>query len=211
MKSTLINMVLVLFAITAIASASVGGIYILTKEPIAIATENAKKEALAQVLPAFDETTMAEIELDGLNLEVYTATAAGSVVGYAINTATTSGFSGLFRLMVGLDTEGKVLNVNVLSHSETPGLGSKMADEDNSLLLSVKDKNIKEINWAMKKNNGDIDALTAATISSVAYADAMQRAMAAFEQVATTNEEVAPIEEEPIAEEAECQKGESNE
>ncbi len=185
MKSTLINMVIVLFAITAIAAASVGGVYLLTKEPIAIATENAKKEALAQVLPAFEQTTMSALSLDGLDLEVYTATAAsGEVVGYAINTATMSGFSGLFRLMVGLDTDGTVINVNVLSHSETPGLGSKMADEENSLLMSVKDKKINDINWGMSKNGGDIDALTAATISSVAYADAVQRAMNAYNQVA---------------------------
>ncbi|MFI3286421.1 MAG: RnfABCDGE type electron transport complex subunit G [Rikenellaceae bacterium] len=183
MKSTLTNMVLVLFAITAIASASVGGIYILTKEPIAIATENAKKAALAQVLPSFDETTMEVITLDELDIEVYTATSGDAIVGYAINTATTSGFSGLFRLMVGVDTEGKVLNVNVLSHSETPGLGSKMTEEGNSLLMSIKDKKLNDINWAMSKNGGDIDALTAATISSVAYADAMQRAMNAYNQV----------------------------
>ncbi len=190
-------MVLVLFAITAIASASVGGIYILTKEPIAIATENAKKEALAQVLPSFEETTMTNLTIDDLNIELYTATSGGEVVGYAINTATMSGFSGLFRLMVGVDTEGKLLNVNVLSHSETPGLGSKMADEGNSLLSSVKDKKLSDINWAMSKNGGDIDALTAATISSVAYADALKRAMDAYNQVANQT--------------TECQKGECNE
>ncbi len=199
MKSTLMNMVLVLLVITAIASASVGGVYILTKEPIALANENAKKEALSQVLPAFENTEMTNVSLDGLEIEVYTATAAsGEVVGYAVNTATMSGFSGLFRLMVGLDTQGTVLNVNVLSHSETPGLGSKMTDEGNSLLMSVKDKNIKDINWDMKKNGGDIDALTAATISSMAYADAMQRAMAAYEQVANNGAESS-------------EKGESNE
>ncbi len=184
MKSTLTNMVLVLLTITAIAAASVGGVYIVTKEPIAIATENAKKAALAQVLPSFDETDMSTLALDELEIEVYTATAAGEVVGYAINTATMSGFSGLFRLMVGLDTTGKVINVNVLSHSETPGLGSNMTNEGNSLLMSIKDKDINTIDWRMSKNGGDIDALTAATISSVAYADAVERAMKAFNQVA---------------------------
>ncbi|MFI3323645.1 MAG: RnfABCDGE type electron transport complex subunit G [Rikenellaceae bacterium] len=194
MKSTLTNMVLVLLAITAIASASVGGIYMLTKEPIAIAQENAKKEALAQVLPAFDQTEMSTMTLDAMEIEIYTASQAGEVVGYAINTATMSGFSGLFRLMVGLDTAGNVLNVNVLSHNETPGLGSKMADEGNSLLSSVQGKQINALNWAMSKNGGDIEALTAATISSVAYADAMQRAMNAYNQVTSS--------------EAVCQKGE---
>ncbi len=190
MKSTLTNMVLVLLAITAIASASVGGIYILTKEPIAIATENAKKAALEQVLPAFEQTQISEVTIDEIPLEIYTATsAAGEIVGYAINTATKSGFSGEFRLMVGLSPEGKVLNVNVLSHNETPGLGSKMADEGNSLLMSVKDRIIGEINWAMSSAGGDIDALTAATISSMAYADAMQRAMTAYNQVSNNGAE----------------------
>ncbi|MFR9523252.1 MAG: RnfABCDGE type electron transport complex subunit G [Rikenellaceae bacterium] len=187
MKSTLINMVLVLFAITAIASASVGGIYLLTKEPIALAEENAKLAALEQVLDglAFEQTTMEAITLDDLELEIYTAqSSAGDVIGYAINTATMKGFSGLVRLMVGIKADGTVNNVNVISHNETPGLGSKMADEGNSLLGSVQNKNIGTINWEMTKNNGDIEALTAATISSVAYADAMQRAMAAYNQVA---------------------------
>ncbi len=205
-------MVLVLLAITAIASASVGGIYILTKEPIAIATENAKKEALAQVLPSFDQTTLSNVSLDGLDLELYTATLGGEVVGYAINTATMSGFSGLFRLMVGVDTEGKVVNVNVLSHSETPGLGSKMADEGNSLLMSIKDKKLGDINWAMSKNGGDIDALTAATISSVAYADAVERAMRAYNQVAKQCQvEETATQEEIVVEETESQKGECDE
>lgn len=180
-------MVVVLLAITAIASASVGGIYILTEEPIALAEQNAKKAALAQVLPPFENTEVENLKIDELDIEVYTATNGSEVVGYAINTATMSGFSGFFSLMVGLTPEGEVINVNVLKHSETPGLGSKMTDEGNSLLMSIKDRNLNDINWNMKKEGGDIDALTAATISSRAYADAMQRAMAAFNQV-TSNE-----------------------
>ncbi len=180
-------MVLVLFAITLIASASVGGIYLLTKEPIAIAEQNAKKAALEQVLPSFDETSMQSINLDALDIEIYTATQGGSVVGYAINTATMSGFSGLIRLMVGISPEGEVLNVNVLSHAETPGLGSKMTDEGNPLLLSVLKKNINDIVYKVKKDDksGDFDSLTAATISSRAYADAIERAKSAYNQVAT--------------------------
>ncbi len=195
-------MVLVLLVITAVASASVGGIYILTKEPIAVATENAKNAALAQVLPTFDLTEMTTLSLDDLELEVYTATSAGEVVGYAVNTATMKGFSGLFRLMVGLDTNGTVVNVNVLSHNETPGLGSKMAEQGNSLLASIKDKSINAINWAVSKSGGDIEALTAATISSVAYADAMERAQRAYNQIsASATEEVTEATEC-------CQKGE---
>lgn len=187
-------MVLVLFTITLIASASVGGIKILTEQPIAVAKENAKKEALEQVLPAFDEVSEPEkLDLDGLEIEAYTATNKGEVVGYAINTATNNGFSGLIRLMVGISPEGKVLNVNVLSHAETPGLGSKMTEDNNPLLLSVKDKNVNDIKYQVKKDNpkADFDALTAATISSRAYADAMQRAKDAFNQVTKAAEKGA--------------------
>ena len=186
MKSTLPNMVLVLFTITLIASASVAGIKILTEEPIAAAKENAKKEALAEVLPAFDEVSEPEkLTIDALDVEVYTATNSGEVIGYAVDTATKNGFSGLIRLMVGISPDGKVLNVNVLSHAETPGLGSKMTEENNPLLLSVKDKNVNEMTYQVKKDNSnaDFDALTAATITSRAYADAMQRAQKAFNQI----------------------------
>lgn len=180
-------MVLVLFAITLIASASVGGIYLLTKEPIALAEQNAKTAALAQVLPSFEETSMQTLTLDELDIEVYTATAGGAVVGYAINTATMNGFSGLIRLMVGISPEGEVLNVNVLSHAETPGLGSKMTDEGNPLLASIQNKMLNDIVYKVKKDDksGDFDSLTAATISSRAYVDAIERAKSAYNQVTT--------------------------
>ncbi len=184
-------MVVVLFTITFIASASVGGIFILTKEPIAQAEVAAKNAALANVLPVFDQTESEVLKLDDMDIEVFTALNGSDVVGYAINTATKNGFSGLFTLMVGVSPEGEVLNVNVLKHSETPGLGSKMTEEGNSLLKSIQNRNLKDINWAMKKEGGDIDALTAATISSRAYADALQRAMTAYKQVANKGQKGA--------------------
>jgi electron transport complex protein RnfG len=79
--------------------------------------------------------------------------------------------------------QGKILNVNVLSQAETPGLGTKMAEPENVLLKSVRGKNPAEINLAVKKDGGDVDALTAATISSRAYVDAVARAYEAFTQV----------------------------
>ena len=107
---------------------------------------------------------------------------------------TKQGFSGVVRLMVGFTPEGEVVNVNVLEQSETPGLGTKMADEGNPLLMSVKGQKLEEKKLvdgklAVRKDGGDVDALTAATISSRAYVDAMARAYAAYKQIA---EGVAP-------------------
>ena len=177
MKSTLLNMTAVLFGITLVASAGVGFVNMITVEPIAAAKEAATLAALNEVLPAFDATTTEELTIDDMPIVVYTATSAGSVSGYAVQSMTKQGFGGVIRLMVGFTPEGEVVNVNVLEQTETPGLGTKMADEGNVLLTSVKGRKLeskKLVNGrlAVTKDGGDVDALTAATISSRAYVDA---------------------------------------
>ena len=180
MKSTLFNMVAVLFTITLIASAGVGAVNMITEQPIAEAKQAATTAALANVLPAFDENSVSEQEIDGLPIKVYTATSGEAVVGYAVETLTKSGFGGSIRLMVGFLPDGNIYNVNVLEQAETPGLGSKMCDEGNALISSIKDKNAFTLEFKVKKDGGELDALTAATISSRAYYDAVARAKEAY-------------------------------
>ena len=185
MKSTLLNMTAVLFGITLVASAGVGVVNMITAEPIAQAKQAATKAALTEVLPPFDGTTSEELTIDEMPITVYTATKGGAVAGYAVQTMTKQGFSGVVRLMVGFTPEGEVVNVNVLEQSETPGLGTKMADEGNPLLMSVKGQKLEEKKLvdgklAVRKDGGDVDALTAATISSRAYVDAINRAWMAY-------------------------------
>lgn len=179
-------MVATLFCITLIASAGVGGIYQLTAEPIAQANAAAVTEALRQVLPAFDQTSEQELTLDQMPIQVYTATQGDQVVGYAVKSMTKNGFGGAITMMVGFDPTGTILNVNVLSQAETPGLGTKMAEPENVLLKSVQGKNPSQMKLSVKKDGGDVDALTAATISSRAYVDAVARAFNAFNEVAQT-------------------------
>ena len=190
MKSTLLNMTAVLFGITLVASAGVGVVNMITAEPIAQAKQAATKAALTEVLPPFDGTTSEELTIDEMPITVYTATKGGAVAGYAVQTMTKQGFSGVVRLMVGFTPEGEVVNVNVLEQSETPGLGTKMADEGNPLLMSVKGQKLEEKKLvdgklAVRKDGGDVDALTAATISSRAYVDAINRAWMAYRSVAS--------------------------
>jgi electron transport complex protein RnfG len=136
---------------------------------------------LGDVLPAFDAVTPAETTLDGLQVVINTATSAtGEIVGYAVETVTQKGFSGEFRRMVGFEPDGNVRAVKVLSHNETPGLGSKMGDEGNVLFASFAGRNPAEMNLAVRKDGGDVDALTAATITSRAYVDAVARAFNAM-------------------------------
>ena len=180
MESSLKNMVLVLFTITLVASAAVGGVYMITKEPIAQAKVAAVNNALQQVLPQYEATTSQTIEVNSLPIVAHTATVADKAVGYAVESISKNGFGGTVRLMVGFDTKGNIININVLEQKETPGLGTKMTEENNVLLLSLKDKNAAEVNMTVKKDGGDIDALTAATISSRAYAEAVAVAYEAF-------------------------------
>ena len=181
MKSTLFNMVAVLFTITLIASAGVGAVNMITEEPIAAAKAQATTEAVANVLPEFDNNEVSEQTIDNMSIKVYTATNASGVVGYAVESMTKNGFGGAIRMMVGFLPDGKIYNVNVLEQAETPGLGTKMCDEGNALLSSIKDKDADELKFTVKKDGGELDALTAATISSRAYYDAVARAHQAFQ------------------------------
>ena len=184
MKSTLFNMVAVLFTVTLIASAGVGAVNMITADAIAAANAAATTQAVQNVLPAFDATELSEQTIDDMPIVVHKATNGSETVGYAIETMTKNGFGGVIRLMVGLGVDGKILNVNVLQQAETPGLGTKMVDEGNALINSIKDKIVWEVEFKVKKDGGELDALTAATISSRAYYEAVARAYEAF-KVAT--------------------------
>ena len=180
MKSTLFNMVAVLFTVTLVASAGVGAVNMITADAIAEANALATTQAVQNVLPEFDNTEISEQTIDDMTIVVYTATKGADTVGYAVETMSKNGFGGAIRLMVGFGADGKILNVNVLQQAETPGLGTKMADEGNPLLASIQNKNSWEVDFKVKKDGGELDALTAATISSRAYYEAVARAYEAY-------------------------------
>ncbi|MBO4231732.1 MAG: RnfABCDGE type electron transport complex subunit G, partial [Bacteroidales bacterium] len=90
------------------------------------------------------------------------------------------GFGGAFTLMVGFDSEGKILGTEVLSASETPGLGDKINADKSDFSKQFAGKNPAEFQLKVKKDGGDVDAITAATISSRAYCDAVDRAYQSF-------------------------------
>ena len=186
MKSSLLNMVVVLLCITAVTSAAVGLVYSVTEQPIAAAKAQKKVAALAQVLPEFDNAPVDEMQavaMDGDTVRVYTARRGGEIVGYAVESFTNSGFSGLIRLMAGFDPQGNIVGISVLEQAETPGLGAKIADEVNPVKTSFIGRNPAELKMSVKKDGGDIDAITASTISSRAYVQAVNRAYGAFLKV----------------------------
>lgn len=145
----------------------------LTEQPIAEAREAAKQASLAAVLPEYDRTESWQMDAHGNTLTVNKAFSGKKVVGYAVETYSMNGYSGEVRLMVGFDVAGKIINISVLQQKETPGLGANMTKEDNVLLKSFHSKQAADIDMTVRKDGGDVDALTAATISSRAYAEAV--------------------------------------
>ncbi|MDD2563030.1 MAG: RnfABCDGE type electron transport complex subunit G [Salinivirgaceae bacterium] len=177
-ESTFPNMLITLLVITFASATSLGYVYELTKEPIAQAKLNKKIEAIKQVVPTFDNNPndeMYEVAMDnGFILELYPAKMQDSLVGTAVKTFTKNGFSGEIWLMVGFTPDGSIIDVSVLEHKETPGLGTKMAEP--TFKDQFKIKNPTSYKLSVKKDGGDVDAITAATISSRAFCDAVDRA-----------------------------------
>jgi electron transport complex protein RnfG len=184
MESSFKNMVLSLTLISLVASAGLGSVYELTKAPIELSNLSKKIDAIKQVVPEFNNNPFDEMLRlptgEGDSLDVYPAKMNDNIVGYAISTYTRNGFSGDILLMAGFSTDGSIYNITVLEHKETPGLGSKM----NELLFKDQFKNISpsKVVLKVKKDGGQIDAITAATISSRAFCDAIQRAYNALEK-----------------------------
>lgn len=187
-ESTFINMVVTLLLVAGIAAAALGYVYDLTKEPIEAAKLKAQAEAIKQVLPEYDELgnsfkTLAEE--DGDSLEFFPAFKGGELVGTAIKTYTKKGFNGFISVMAGVDNSGNFFGYSILEHNETPGLGSKMGvwfNNTEKQNQSVIGKNPKTSKFIVSKDGGDIDAITASTISSRAFLEALVRAYNSYEK-----------------------------
>jgi electron transport complex protein RnfG len=178
-ESTLLNMVLTLFIISLLSAGALGYVYEITKEPIRKASLKKELKAIQEVVPPFDNSPFDEkFEMEAFDgsgkLEVYPAKKDGKIVGYAVKTFTERGFGGHIDIMVGFLPNGVIENTKVLAHSETPGLGSKMTSE--KFKSQFHGFNPAEKKLIVKKDGGDVDAITAATISSRAFCDALNRA-----------------------------------
>lgn len=178
-ESTFKNMTIALFVITAVAGMAMATVYNVTKEPIAISQKAKIEEAIKNVIPEFDAISDTVImPEDGKDsIKIHRLTKGGVPTGYAIETYTDKGFSGRFSLMVGFKTDGSISNIEVLEHKETPGLGNKIAiPKFKDQFKGLKISEIAGGKLKVKKDGGTVDAITAATISSRAFCDAVNRA-----------------------------------
>jgi electron transport complex protein RnfG len=182
--STLINMILGLGMVALVASALLAVIYSVTKEPIERAKVKKLNEAIQLVSPAFTNDPAVEkytLAIEGNDsLLCYPIRNEGELVATAIRTYSDNGFSGRFYILVGFDNEGEIISTRVLEHAETPGLGDKMEKKKSDWSMQFDGKNPASFDLSVTKDGGDIDGITAATISSRAFCEAVEMAYQAY-------------------------------
>jgi len=195
-KSTFGNMVLVLAGVCLVCSALLGTVYAVTKAPIEASELQKVNAAIAAVTPDFDNVPSEDFR-DVEGGQIYTATLAGEPVGYAIKVSV-GGFGGPLQMMVGFMPDGTVYNTSIISHSETPGLGAKIVDENCAPRVQVIGKNPATNKVAVSKDGGEIDAITASTITSRAFLKGVNAAYDVFKSncLAAAEKPVKPEENE---------------
>ena len=190
-KSSFINMVLTLAIITMVAAVALGAVYNMTLEPIALAKKAARERAIKLVLPAFDSLQSFKVAIPADpkitegnggqdSLEFHRALLDGKLVGVAVSTFSNQGYDPTqIQVMVGFLPDGVIDSTVVTQQKETPGLGTKMTGAKfNGQFAGI---NPVTFNLNVVKDDGQVDAITASTISSRAVCDALRRAYATFE------------------------------
>ncbi|MDD0824550.1 electron transport complex subunit RsxG [Mannheimia sp. AT1] len=169
-KYALILGVIALFC-TAIST----GVYLLTKGRIDSVMAEQQKKLLEEVVPKtyFDNDLLASckaIQLENapyLN-RIYIAKKSEKITAYAIQSTAPDGYSGNIVLLTGIEPNGNVLGVRVLQHQETPGLGDKIETRVSNWILNFSNKLFSlenEVDWKVKKDGGQFDQFTGATIT----------------------------------------------
>ena len=172
-KSNLRNMLLCLTGVCLVCGSLLAAVNAVTKD---IIEETARKNlvaSIAAVLPEGGELSESKAsDAAGIG-EYYVRSSEGAPVAYAVK-STTNGFGGALTLMVGVLPDGTVYNTSVLEHTETPGLGAKCTEEESHFRTQF-----KGFKGALKvtKDGGEIDAITASTITSRAFTLAVKQAV----------------------------------
>ena len=180
LENSLLNMFLSLTVICVVVGGLLGLVADVTAQPIQDAKDAAQKAAIAAVAPEFDAVAEPQTveQPNGVNAIVFAVSKGGEVVGHAVQVTTLKGFGGKVIIMFGFDLEGNITGYNVLDCSnETPGLGAKIPDWfQKGQKGDVIGKNPATNNLTVSKDGGEVDAITAATISSRAFCDAIAQA-----------------------------------
>jgi electron transport complex protein RnfG len=160
-----------------------------TRAPIAEQHRLEMLRALQQVLPPFDNqpdgdtiVLVAGKDKRGRDIErtFYRGRKGNDLSGVAFGVTATEGYGGNIGIMVGVAPDGIVAGIEILTHAETPGLGDKITTE--AFKGQFKGRTLDSVDWRVKKDGGDFDQITGATISPRAVVKAVRAGLVFFKE-----------------------------
>lgn len=180
----ILTITLKLLVISAITALLLAGVNALTAPTIAANNELEKKNAISLIFPDANDIEAADVVSDGVE-SVYIVMKDGDLLGYAASVAPV-GFGGAMDIMVGVNSDGCVEGIKIVSHSETPGLGSRV-DSDSFL------GQYKGLGGNVAVGQ-DVDAITGSTISSEAVTEGVNSALAVFGKIFSETDAIGGLE-----------------
>ena len=183
-KDNIVKNALILFAITIIAGVLLGLTYEVTKEPIKVQQARIKNEALQAVVveaTSFNPMAIEEGVYPGVE-GIYEAVNGTDLIGYAFEMTATEGYGGNISLMVGIATDDTVLGIDIVKHSETPGLGAKADEADfKAEFAGEAADDLAVVKFTPSDNAGDVSSISGATITSKSVTAAVNVAIDYFD------------------------------
>jgi electron transport complex protein RnfG len=178
------------FALLASTMLSMGNFF--TKDAIALRREDDLRNLLEQVIPPdihdnnllSDTTNFPPNVLSEGELTAYRARRQNTVEAVAYETSI-SGYAGPIVLVMGVDRNGSILGVRVVTHAETPGLGDRIESGKSDWLVGFNGRSLHNPDpkgWAVKKDGGEFDQFTGATITPRRTVQAVHQGLEFFEQ-----------------------------
>lgn len=187
------SVMLGLFAV--VTTAAIAGTYLGTRDTILAQERAAQARALLEIVPQsrhdnvmLDDTlVVSDQAFLGLDSEerIFIARKEGKPVAYIFPAVAPDGYSGDIRLIVGVNIDGSVAGVRILTHAETPGLGDKVELKKDDWVLSFNDTSLERPQpdqWKVKKDKGVFDQFTGATITPRAVVNAVYKTLLYYEK-----------------------------
>ncbi|MDQ6979787.1 MAG: RnfABCDGE type electron transport complex subunit G [Mariprofundaceae bacterium] len=173
------RMVVALLAVAVVCAIILGLTDRFTRGPIAEAKRQSMMNALMQVLPEHANDPLSDQKIVAGTAYFIARDAAHKVIAFAWEAIAPDGYSGSIHLLIGVDATGQTIGIRVTDHRETPGLGDGIV-HNQDWLASFAHQTLDSRHWAVKKDGGDFDQFTGATISPRAIVNAVHRGLQQF-------------------------------
>ena len=185
----ILKLMLVLTSICFVSALALSQVYELTKEPIAYQKRLEVLRAIRVVLPEIDNEPDKDVVClpssdtggdETQDMTFFRGRLDNDVVGIAFVVESREGYGGDIEIMLGVNPQGAILGVEVLSHRETPGLGAKIVER--SFEEQFVGRSLRNTKWAVQKDGGEIDQITGATVSPRAVVKAVEQGLRVFDE-----------------------------